>query len=78
MLLVVGDLRRLFNVAGRDYKNLGLSKLLPEMTEEEVLGLLAGNGNLVKRPFLLLEDGRGAVGFKEDEWDELLPVLVDS
>ena len=31
------------------------------------MDLLAGNGMLVKRPFLLLKD-TGLVGFREDEW----------
>ena len=62
-----GDLRRLFNTSGGDYKALGLSVKLPSMSEAEALDLLAGNGNLVKRPFAL-GDGIHLVGFKEDEW----------
>ena len=62
-----GELRKLFNTSGADYKALGLSAKLPELGEAEALKLLAGNGNLVKRPFVI---GNGAhlVGFKEDEW----------
>ena len=33
--------------------------------------LLAQNGKLIKRPFLLTRHG-GVVGFKEIEWQELL------
>ncbi|MDP4583472.1 MAG: hypothetical protein NWT04_06095 [Verrucomicrobiales bacterium] len=33
--------------------------------------LLAGNGNLIKRPFLLDGD-RGLVGFREEEWAKAL------
>jgi arsenate reductase len=62
-----GDLRKLFNTSGRDYKELGLSEKLPRMTEAEVLALLAENGNLVKRPFLIGEKAR-RVGFHEAEW----------
>ena len=36
-----GDLRRLFNTAGRDYRELGLADKLPAMTDREALGLLA-------------------------------------
>jgi arsenate reductase len=62
-----GDLRRLFNTAGRDYRELKLADKLPAMADGEALGLLAGNGNLVKRPFLI---GRGValVGFDEKTW----------
>lgn len=62
-----GEIRRLFNTSGGDYKALGLSAKLPTLSEAEALGLLAGNGNLVKRPFALGE-GVQLVGFKEDEW----------
>jgi arsenate reductase (glutaredoxin) len=67
MLKHVGELRRLFNTSGLDYKALGLSQKLSTMTEDDAIALLAKNGNLVKRPFLLANDW-GTTGFKEDEW----------
>ena len=66
-----GDLRRLFNTSGGDYKAMKLADRLPTLTEAEALGLLAANGNLVKRPFLLT-DTSGLVGFKQPEWEQLL------
>ena|SRR5882672_351189 len=68
---VGGDLRKLFNTSGRDYKALGMKDRLAGMSEAGALDLLSKNGNLVKRPFLLTEKG-GTVGFKEDEWRELV------
>lgn len=65
-----GEIRRLFNTSGRDYQAQNLKDKLPQLTTEEALSLLAGNGNLVKRPFLLTEQG-GLVGFKETEWRNL-------
>ncbi len=62
-----GNVRKLFNTAGRDYKALKLSEKLPGMSEEEALGLLARNGNLVKRPFLI-GDNVHLAGFNEAEW----------
>jgi len=70
---VGGELRRLFNTSGQDYKALDMKEQLPGMTEAEALKLLAGNGNLVKRPFVLGK-GVGAVGFKVEEWRERFPV----
>ncbi len=67
---VGGDLRRLFNTSGGDYKTLGMKDRLPVMSEAEALDLLATNGNLVKRPFALTAKG-GLVGFKADEWERL-------
>lgn len=66
---VGGDLRKLFNTSGQDYKALGMKDRLPTMTEDEALALLASRGNLVKRPFVLAKTA-GAVGFKPDEWCE--------
>ena len=71
LAFVGGDLRKLFNTSGRDYKALGIKDRLPKMSEAEALGLLSKNGNLVKRPFLLTEKS-GAVGFNEDSWSELI------
>jgi arsenate reductase len=69
--LVGGDLRRLFNTSGGDYKALNMKERLPKLGVDEALALLAENGNLVKRPFALGEKG-GVVGFKADEWERLV------
>lgn len=55
-------LKRFFNTSGLVYKELGLSKKLPDISEEEQLRILGTNGMLVKRPILLLEDGQVYVG----------------
>lgn len=62
-----GELRRLFNTSGLEYRALDLKSKLPKMSQGEALALLAGNGKLVKRPFLL-GDGLGLLGFKPDAW----------
>jgi len=67
MLNARGNIRNLFNTSGADYKALGLSEKLSEISEAEALGLLANNGNLIKRPFLS-GDGVNLVGFNESEW----------
>ena len=69
--IYAGDLRRLFNTSGGDYKAMKVAERLPTLTEAEALDLLAANGNLVKRPFLLTANG-GLVGFKQPEWEQLL------
>ena len=73
MLAVTGSLRRLFNTSGKDYQALNLKEKLPLRSEAEALVLLASNGNLVKRPFLILADGRGTTGFKKEEWEAIFP-----
>jgi arsenate reductase len=59
----------LFNSSGLDYRALGLKDTLPGMSDEEALRLLAGNGNLIKRP-CAIDASRGValVGFQEEAW----------
>ena len=66
-----GDLRKIFNTSGMDYRALGLKDKLPVMSETAAFELLSKNGNLVKRPFLI-GDGQVLVGFKEPEWQKAL------
>lgn len=65
-------LRKFFNTSGRLYKENHLKDRLPEMSDDEKFDLLATDGMLVKRPVLLLENGRVLVGFREAEWVEAL------
>lgn len=60
-------LKRLWNTSGQKYRQLELSKKLPEMTPEEQLDLLATDGMLVKRP-VLIGEGFVLTGFREAEW----------
>ena len=62
-----GQLRRLFNTSGADYKSLGLAAKLSAMSEAEAISLLASNGNLVKRPFAI-GGGVHFAGFDEAAW----------
>ena len=64
-------LKRFWNTSGIPYRELGLAKRLPEMSEDEQLALLATDGMLVKRP-LVVGDGFVLTGFKEAEWAERL------
>ena len=62
-------IKKFFNTSGLLYKSLDLKNKLPEMSEDEMLKLLATDGMLVKRP-LLIGDDFVLVGFKEVEWEE--------
>ena len=64
-------LKRFWNTSGIPYREKGLSRKLPDMSEEEQLALLATDGMLVKRP-LLIGDDFVLTGFKESEWTEKL------
>ena len=64
-------LRRFFNTSGLLYKSLELKTRLPQMSESEMLELLATDGMLVKRP-IIVDGEKVLVGFKEAEWNERL------
>lgn len=65
-------IKKFFNTSGLQYKALGLKDRLPSMTIEEQLRLLSTDGMLVKRPFVVTDDGKVLTGFKENEWAEHL------
>lgn len=66
-----GDFRKLFNTSGLVYREMGLgAKIKNGLTEDEALALLAANGKLIKRPFVV-GDKFGMVGFKEAEWKKV-------
>lgn len=69
--LLGGDIRKLFNTSGMDYRALGMKDRLAAMSETEAIELLSQNGMLVKRPFVL---GNGVVltGFKPEIWRKTL------
>ena len=60
--------KKFFNTSGLLYKSMGLKDKLPQMTTEEQLRLLAADGMLVKRPFVVTDDGKVLTGFQEAEW----------
>lgn len=67
-----GELKKLFNTAGGDYREQKLGEKLPTLSEAAALALLAGNGNLVKRPFAI-GGGVALVGFDEKAWAAAIP-----
>ena len=68
-------LRRFFNTSGLIYREMELSKKLPNMSEDEMINILSSDGMLVKRPILLTDD-KILIGFKEKEWDEYFKLII--
>ena len=69
-----GNIRKIFNTSGMDYRALGLSEKLPSIPAAEAITLLRTNGMLVKRPFAF--DGKAGVfltGFREADWEKAFP-----
>ncbi len=67
-------LKKFFNTSGMLYREMELAQRLPQMTEEEMLSLLASDGMLVKRPIAITEK-QALVGFREAEWEKALASL---
>ncbi len=65
------DIKRFFNTSGLKYKELGLKDKLNNMSDDEKISLLASSGMLIKRP-LFIGTNTILVGFKENEWKNLL------
>ena len=64
-------LKKLFNTSGTTYRELNIREKLPSLSEPSALKLLNGNGNLIKRPFVLNEK-IALVGFNIEEWEKTL------
>lgn len=64
-------LKKFFNTSGQLYRAMGLKERLKDMSDEEMLALLATDGMLVKRP-ILIGEGKVLVGFREAEYESVL------
>ena len=64
-------LKKFFNTSGMIYREMELSKKLPDMSEDEQFKLLASDGMIVKRP-ILITDKAVITGFKEADWEAAL------
>lgn len=50
------ELKKFLNTSGEVYRSMGLKDKLKDYSEDQLIGLLASNGRLLKRP--LLADGK--------------------
>ncbi|MHA6259989.1 arsenate reductase family protein [Sporosarcina sp. CAU 1771] len=64
------ELKKFFNVSGKQYRELQLKDKLPTMADDEKIKLLASNGMLIKRP-IVFGQGKATVGFKEETFEEV-------
>lgn len=66
-----GDIHKLFNTSGQDYRALNIKEKLPSLSHEDAISLLSSNGNLIKRPFFVSEKIT-LIGFNESLWKSAL------
>jgi len=63
------ELKKFFNTSGQRYRDLGLKDKMKDMSDAELLDILASDGMLIKRP--LTTDGKKVtLGFKEEDFKE--------
>ena len=62
---------KFFNTSGMLYREKNLKAVLPGLTQQEKIRLLAEDGMLVKRP-LLIGEGFVLAGFRQGQWEEAL------
>ena len=65
------DINKYFNTSGIMYRQMELSKKLKDLTDDEKINILSKNGMLVKRPLIVLDDGKIILGFKEEDYSKL-------
>ena len=63
-------MKKLFNTSGQQYKKLKIKDKISTLTEAQALGLLSGNGRLIKRP-IAVDGNQITVGFDENEYKKL-------
>lgn len=61
-------LKKLFNTSGQSYRDGGWGQKLANVSEAQALDALAADGKLIKRPFVLHDDGF-LVGFDEAAYE---------
>ena len=60
------DKKRIFNTRGKAFKTLNFD--IDRLSKEEIIQLLLSDGKLIKRPFLIYEEEKVILGFKEIEY----------
>ncbi len=63
---------QLFNTSGMRYRELKLKDKIPAMSDDEILVMLAGDGMLIKRPLIVMDDVLVLKGFNTDKWNKVL------
>ena len=68
-------IKKWFNSSGLVYREMNLKSKLDDMSEAQMLELLASNGKLIKRPVVSGNSSNGqpniTVGFKQDQFEAI-------
>lgn len=64
-------IKRFFNSSGYVYRDMGLKDKLADMSEDEMITLLASTGRLIRRPLMISDQGV-FVGFHQEMYETLI------
>lgn len=64
-------MNKFWNTSGEAYREQGLKDVLPGLSEQKRLALLASNGRLIKRPITTDGESKATVGFKAEHYAEV-------
>ena len=60
------DIKKIFNTRGKNFKSINFDIL--ELPKKKIIELLSNDGKLIKRPFLINNERKVILGFKESEY----------
>lgn len=60
-------IKSFFNTSGKSYRENNMKEIVPKNNYDELIGFLASDGMMVKRP-ILIAPNFVLVGFDENEW----------
>ena len=63
------EMKKMFNTSGVQYRELKIKDQLPQLTDKDIVSMLAENGRLIKRP-IVTDGSTSSVGFKEETFLE--------
>ncbi len=63
------EVKKFFNTSGKKYREQNLKEKVKTASDDELLGLLASDGMLIKRPIAVNGD-KVTVGFKEEDYEK--------
>ena len=60
------DIKKIFNTRGKNYKLIDIN--ISDLSKKRIIELLSNDGKLIKRPFLIINESKLILGFKESEY----------
>ena len=63
------DIKKIFNTRGKSFKSIDFD--ICDLTKKKIVELLLKDGKLIKRPFLIINETKLILGFKESEYTSI-------